>query len=363
MPLIPSQFRGRALICSLLLATRAFAADLPTYTPPPTPHLGYLRVFGAGLHGLVDKWIEGYTKKNPGAKFAENYGGSDAAIGSLQHGTADIAIFGRELELNDYLGFWEECGHNPTEITIASGTLTEPGASWAPIIFVNADNPITGLTMKQLDGIFGAPRTGGYHGFSWIPQHRTKDDNLRTWDQLGLQGDFADKEIQTYGYAMGGMNHFMELAVFDGGNKWNENYRQYIENGTKIMGKGDAYAATGVLAMLGELEHDKYGIAWAGYPQWNQVPQLKGIKPLALSFSDKGPFVTATRATLSDRTYPLTRSVFFVINRAPGMPVPPYVKDFIDYVLSAEGQAIVEQHGQYCPLPGDFVAEQRKKLD
>jgi len=95
------------------------------------PNKGILRVFGAGLHGLLHEWEEGYMKQNPDVKIADNPGGSDAAIGVLQHGTAEIAVFGREMELNDYLGFYENHGYNPTEITIASGTYDVPGASWA----------------------------------------------------------------------------------------------------------------------------------------------------------------------------------------------------------------------------------------
>src|SRR5579883_1798079 len=112
-----------------------------------------LRVFGAGLHGLVPAWEAGYMKHHPEVRIADNPGGSDAAIGVLQHGIAEIAVFGRELDLNDYLGFYENKGYNPTEITIASGTLDTPGGTWAPIVFVNKDNPIDRLTMRQLDDI------------------------------------------------------------------------------------------------------------------------------------------------------------------------------------------------------------------
>ncbi len=162
---------------------------LPVYRPPAGPNKGILRVFGAGLHGLLKQWEDGYMKHNPDVKIADNPGGSDAAIGVLQHGTAEIAVFGREMELNDYLGFYENHGYNPTEITIASGTYDVPGASWAPIIFVNKDNPLAQLTMAQLDGIFGAERTGAYQGFEWLPDRaRSAKENIRTWGQARFDG-------------------------------------------------------------------------------------------------------------------------------------------------------------------------------
>src|SRR5258708_151607 len=245
----------------LALFGRASAAEerLPVYETPAGTNKGILRVFGAGLHGLVNAWEAGYMKHNPNVKIADNPGGSDAAIGVLQHGTAEIAVFGRELELNDYLGFFEDKGYNPTAITIASGTYDVPGGSWALLIFVNKDNPLAQLTMQQLDGIFGSERTGGYEGYVWKPENgRTAKENLRTWGQLGLTGEWAGKEIQTYGYAAGGMAHFFEIEGLQGSNKWNGNYRQYVENGTKNLTPGRE--SSGVLASLAELDKEKYGI-------------------------------------------------------------------------------------------------------
>jgi len=353
-----------ALVCCLGGAASASAAAerLPGYAPPAEPNHGILRVFGAGLHGLLHDWEEGYLKHNPDVKIADNPGGSDAAIGVLQQGTAEIAVFGRELELNDYLGFFENKGYNPTEITIASGTWDKPGGSWALLIFVNKGNPLAQLTMEQLDGIFGSERTGGYEGYVWKTENaRGPEKNLRTWGQLGLTGEWADKPIQTYGYAAGGMAHFFEIEVLQGANKWNGNYRQYVENGTKILTPGRE--SGGVLAMLAGLEHDKYGIAWAGMPQWNQVPQVQGIKTIALARRGGGPFVAPSKATLTDRTYPLTRSVYIYLDKEPGRPLPPKVKDFLRYILSEEGQELVRRNGVYLPLPAAVVREQLKKLD
>jgi phosphate transport system substrate-binding protein len=343
-------------------ARAAAVKALPTYQAPTGPNRGVLRVFGAGLKGLVKSWEEGYARHNPDVKFADNPGGSDAAIGVLQHGTADVAVFGREMELNDYLGFFENKGYNPTEITIASGGYDVPGSSWALVVFVNKSNPLTQLTIQQLDGIFGAERTGGYDGFVWKTENaRDARANLRTWGQLGLKGAWAGKSIQTYGYANGGMAHFFELEVLKGSNKWNPNYRQYVENGTKILTAGRE--AGGILNMLAELERDPNGIAWAGMPQWKQVPQITGIRPLAIARSSCGPFVAPSRETLTDRSYPLTRSVYIYLDKEPGRSLSPKVRDFLRYVLSAEGQDIVKRNGVYHPLPAQVVHEQLAKLD
>ncbi len=355
-----------AVVLFLVLSAAATvlpAADpLPVYQKPAGPNVGVLRIFGAGLHGLLKAWEDGYLKHNRDVLIADNPGGSDAAIGVLEQGTAEIAVFGRELDLNDYLGFFENKGYNPTEITVASGTYDIPGASWGILIFVNKDNPLTQLAMRQLDGIFGAERTGGYEGYVWKPENaRSAKDNIRTWGQLGLTGEWADEPIQTYGYAAGGMAHFFEIVVLKGSNKWNGNYRQYVENGTKILTAG--HESAGVLAMLAALEHDKYGIAWAGMPQWKEVPQITGIKTIALQARAGGPFVAPSKATFADRSYPLTRSIYICLDQEPGRPLPAKVKDFMKFILSAEGQEIVRQHGVYLPLPAAVVREQLQKLE
>jgi phosphate transport system substrate-binding protein len=335
---------------------------LPEYRALTTANKGTLRVFGAGLKELVKDWEAGYMKHNPEVRIADNPGGSDAAIGALEEGTAEIAVFGRELDLNDYLGFFENKGYNPTEIVVASGTWDVPGGSWAPLIFVNSENPLAKLSIGQLDGIFGSARTGGYDGFVWKTENaRNAKNDIRTWGQFGLTGEWAGKDIQTYGYAPGGMARFFEIQVLQGGNKWNPNYRQYVENGTKILTPGRD--SGGVLHMLAELEHDKFGIAWAGMPQLNQVPQIKGIKVPALSPREGGPAVEPRRETLANRTYPLTRSIYIYIDKEPGRALSPKVKNFIEYVLSEEGQELVRKNAVYFPLPAPVARAQLGKLD
>jgi hypothetical protein len=52
----------------------------------------------------------------------------------------------------------------------------------------------------QLDGIFGAARTGGYQGYKWSSAAaRTSEKDIRTWGQLGLNGTWANKPINTAG--------------------------------------------------------------------------------------------------------------------------------------------------------------------
>jgi phosphate transport system substrate-binding protein len=323
---------------------------------------GVIRNFGFGFGGLLKVWEDGFRKLHPEVAFQDSLPTSDAAFPALVTGVTDLAPDGGEPALTETLSFFETYGYHATDITVASGTYDVEGRSPGIVVFVNPDNPISCLTMQQLDGIFGAERTGGLHGFKWtVKDARGPEQNIRTWGQLGLTGDWADKPIQTYGHAPSGTSRFFQLKVLSNGDKWNPNFREYVETGSKMIADDDHAQLGGLQHMLAdELAHDKYGVAWTIVPQARKVP---GLKALALSAKEDAPCVTPSRETFQNRTYPLVRSLYIYLNRKPGEPVDPKLKAFLQYILSAEGQADVIANGNYLPLPAATVQEQLRKLD
>ena len=345
-------------ICALLPACAASAQQITPAYHPRTLVTGVIRNNGSGFAGLLAMWEEGFRKYQPGITFKDSLLSGDAAIEAVEAGAADLAINGREPVLTEYLSFAEVFNNDgPFQVTVATGSDHILGRTWAQVIFVNAENPLTHLTMKQLDGIFGAERTGGYRGYKWTSElARPASENIRTWGQLGLKGDWANKPIQTYGYAPTGMSNFFELAVFHGGTKWNPNLKQYVEASAKQA--TDRAGTTD--AMMDALEHDRYGIVWAGLAHASGHPR---VKALALGISDAGPFLACTRANVEARTYPLTRSIFIQLNRPPGKAIEPRLKEFLAYILSSEGQQAVRRQGEYLPLPEAELQRQRSALE
>jgi phosphate transport system substrate-binding protein len=67
--------------------------------------------------------------------------------------------------------------------------------------------------------------------------------------------------------------------------------------------------------------------------------------------------------TVANRTYPLIRDAYVYVNRAPGKPMDPKVKEFLRFVLSREGQQIIADTDMYYALTPDALREQLKKLD
>ena len=129
-------------------------------------------------------------------------------------------------------------------------------------IFVNKDNPLSRLTLKQLDGIYGDRRTGGWQGLEWVTRvARSGKENIRTWGQLGLTGAWADKPIHVYGppgLFPGGVSYF-QSKVMGGADTWNENLQEFDDR--KLM-----------MAALGK---DRYGIAYA--PLAYETAQAKSL--------------------------------------------------------------------------------------
>ena len=357
--------------CALVAAFAAAPAPaaefdlsaLPPYAPPAEKISGPIRNYGNSYAGLLQRWDTAFQKFHPAVTFTDTLPTSDAAFPALITGVTDLAPDGSEPALTETLGFFEVYGYHATAVTVASGTFDTEGRSPGVVIFVHEKNPLARLTLAQLDGIFGAERTGGLRGFKWSPEDaRGPEKNIRTWGQLGLTGEWAGQPIQTYGHAPSGASRFFQYHILKNSDKWNPNYRGYVETGSKMIGDADKAAQRlGVRSMLqNELARDRFGIAWTIMPQ---AKGIAGLKPLALARDERGPFITPSRASFQDRSYPLVRSIYIYLNRKPGAPVEPKLRQFLRFILSRDGQQIVADDGGFLPLPAAHAAEQRAKLD
>jgi len=110
--------------------------------------------------------------------------------------------------------------------------------------------------------------------------------------------------------------------------------------------------------ILDALAQDRYGIAVSNLRYANP-----NVKAIALASEAGGPYYEASKENLIERKYPLTRIIPAVIDRRPGMPIDPKVKEFLRYILSREGQEAAVRDGRYLPITKETVAEQLKKLD
>jgi len=330
--------------------------DLPQYKPEQNVS-GTIRIWGSGYfaQGNLGKyWEEGFRKYHPEIKFDYHLKAPALGIPALCVGMADIAP-SRHITFDETLMFERVFSRDPIEITMVTGSLNVAGWNYALGIFVNKNNPITKLTVEQLDGIFGTERDGGYDGTTWRNDiARGPEKNIRTWGQLGLTGEWADKPINVYGDNLRyHIPRTFERLVFNGADKWNEHLHEYAN-----FKNPDSTNTLEAQQVINALNKDPYGIGYSsvGY----SAPQTK-VLAIAPRGSDK--YVELNLETLRDHSYPLFDEVYFYIDREPGKPVDSKVKEFLRYVLSREGQDAVQRDAKYLPLTAAVVRTQLKKLE
>lgn len=341
--------RGATFLLGLA-ATVASAADAPPEYQPAEKVSGVIRSWGSPqMAGLLKQWQDGFRRYHPGIQFTENLKGTGMAIAGLSEWTADLALMGRQIYTFEYYGVYRRSLLLPVEIEVATGSVDVPGKSFAVAVFVHQDNPLNGLTLQQLDGIYGAPREGGWQGMKWERAvARGPEANIRTWGQLGLKGEWADKPIHLYGppgLYPGGYS-FFQRKVLGGADTWAEGLMEYADRP----------------AMMEALSKDPYGIAYTGLCY--RTPQTKVV---ALAENAAGPFLTPTRENVANRTYPLSRPVYIYISPdTPGgewAAPEPRVREFLRYILSRQGQQDVAREGAYLPLTPALARAQAAKLD
>ena len=337
--------------------TRKFdLSALPDYVPQDKP-TGRLRICGNNYLGdspLGDWWRDAFNKYQPGITIQYDLETAADAIPCVYLGMADIGVT-HEPSFYDYLSYQRLKGNAPTGITILTGSYDVVGWQNNMVIVVNKANPISKISMTQLDGVFGSQRAGGWVRTTWHPElARGPEKNIRTWGQLGLTGDWAGKPINTYGYSLRYATA-LEFSdkVMHSSDKWNENLQAFA-NFKKPDGKtyleGDQ--------IVDHVRDDPNGIGYVRYH-----PNFPAdVKILDLGATDAGPFVHYSMDALQDHSYPLWGGQSFWINIVPGQSIDPKVREFTRFVLSKQGQELLEKDGKYLPLDANTVQEGLKKL-
>ena len=139
--------------------------------------------------------------------------------------------------------------------------------------------------------------------------------------------------------------------VFKGGDKWNPALQEMVRGGFK---------APADKQIVDAVANDRYAI---GFNLMRVIEKEPNVKPLALATGEGGPYIQPIAQSLYQRTYPLSTGIYLYINRPPGQPISPRLKEFLTYILSREGQQDVVDDGMYIPLNPEAVREQLKKLE
>jgi len=322
------------------------AADpgpLPPFRPPINP-TNILRLWGNPCFAvLAENWEQGFRALQTEILFETKLLGSGTAMPALYTGLADIALFGRDTNTTDNDGFAHVLDYKHTVIELATGSVDAPGKSPALVVFVHRDNPLARLTLAQLDAIFGPELRRGAPAV------------IRSWGQLGLEGKWRDAPIHLYADdTRSGTGQFFQRVVLAGSSKRNWERFTEFKATRNLIGSTDEDGRQ----ITDALRDDPFGLAVSTLRYANAA-----TRPLALGAGEAGPFFAPTRETIGARNYPLARPIFAAINRRPGQPLDPKVRDFLRYVLDPAGQRDIAREGDYLPLPDELRRSELKKLE
>ena len=271
------------------------------------------------LNNLMTLWAESFSKFYPNAKIQIEGKGSSTAPPALISGTAQLGPMSRAMKGTEIDGFEKKYGYKPTAIRTSVDALA---------VFVNKDNPIKCMSLAQVDAVFSKSRRAGY-----------KED-VKTWGQLGLTGEWASKPISLYGRnsASGTYGFFKDHTLKNG------DYKDEVKEQP-----GSASVVQGVTV-------DRYGVGYSGIGY-----ATAGVRAVPLAEKDGGKCFEADPDNAYSGSYPLSRFLYVYVNRAPGKALDPMTREFLKLVLSKEGQEVVIKDG-YFPITAGVAKEELNKI-
>ena len=297
---------------SLQAAEDLVDPNLPEYTRVSGVS-GNLNSIGSDtLNNLMQLWAEGFREIYPNVNVQIEGAGSGTAPVALIEGTAQIGPMSREMRQTEIENFEGVYGYAPTEVRVAIDGIA---------VYVHRENPIRGLTLQQVDGIFSSTnRLGG--------------STLNTWGDAGMSGDWANRSISIYGRnsASGTYGFFRNVA----------------------LGGGDFRSAVaeqpGSSAVVQSIAANRFGIGYSGIGYLTS-----GVRTVPIS-RDGENFYEVNAENCVSGDYPIARFLILYVNKNPREQMDTLTYEFLRFALSRQGQEIVAREG-FFPMPLQVVEQ------
>ncbi|HJW44345.1 MAG TPA: substrate-binding domain-containing protein [Geothrix sp.] len=294
-------------------------ASIPRYQPQVQVK-GPIDLVGTdALSDLGDEWASVFRRSHPDANLIYRAKLTKDAVKGFMDGTTLLIITGREFTQDETKAFQAKFGYMPMRIPVCLD---------ANIVFVNKTNPITGISMEQLDAIFSRSRLGG-----------AKSPAV-TWGDLGLRGEWAKLPIQAYTREAGTATRasVAEKVLLNG------EFRQGIQDRNDASSLAEAVMT------------DQSGIAIGTMSSWYVANKVLPVTPY---HGEDARMPNQENVTTSK--YPMPRLYYAYLNRTPGAPLPAAVNEVIHFLLTQEGQNAVADSG-LLPGPPEFITIALKRL-
>lgn len=237
---------------------------------------------------LGQRWAEEYMNKTPGISIQVTGGGSGTGIAALINGATDICESSRPMKEKEKQDIRARHGKEVKEIPVALDGLA---------IYVHRSNPIQSITRAQLKST--------YRG------------RLSNWRELGWE----NAQIVTYSRENNsGTYVFFKEHILD-----NEDFAENVQT------------LPGTAAIVNAVANDRRSIGYGG------IAYSSGIRAVPVVGKEGGEAVSPSLETVQSGKYPLSRNLYFY---TAGEPLG-HIKEFINWVLSDEGQKTCDQVGYY----------------
>src|SRR5512146_563232 len=283
------------LFLTLLTACSSNASQ--TNTTPNSNAASYIQNKGSDtIVNLALAWAEKYQGEHREVSISVTGGGSGTGIAALINKTVDIANASRQIKPEE-VDEAKKNGVTPVEHIIARDAIA---------VIVNPENPVKQLTLQQISDIYSG--------------------KISNWSEIG--GDNRPIVRLSRETNSGTHVYFLETVVRLGDSK------------NKTLFSMDTLLLPSSEGIVAELRQNPNAI---GYDGLGYVP--KDLKVIAIAQKEGDPYVLPSVPTVNDKTYPIARDLYMYTN---GQPTGT-VKQYLDWILSAEAQKIVTDLG-FVPI-------------
>ena len=247
---------------------------------------------------LALAWAERYQVEHPEVSLSVTGGGSGTGIAALVNGTVDIANASRAMT-DDEKKQAEAKGITPVEFVVSRDAIA---------VIVNPENPIRQLTLQQISDIYSG--------------------KINNWSEIG--GD--DRPIVRLSRETNSGTHvyFLQTVIRLG------------DNTNKTLFSMDTLLLPSSEGIINEVRQNPNAI---GYDGLGYVPHDLVNSVIAVARNANGPYVIPSIATVNDNSYPVARDLYMYTAGEPAGAI----KDYINWILSSEAQAIVADLG-FVPI-------------
>lgn len=271
-------------------------SSLKEYEDPPKV-IGKVSSLGGGTSTiLVNRWASEFAALHPETEFNIQSGGGTEGLAKLMAGQVDLVPMNRSLTSADITRFKEKFGYEPAQIIVAQDAVG---------VYVNKDNPVTGLTLAQLQAIYSRASNIG-------PQPEF-------WGDVGVTGPLANERLDRVSLSkVHGTHRYFQDEILHGGE-----YRLSVHfepvSSSLVQAAGANPMAIGFASVMFGTDRTRF------------VP---------LQAKDGSWLLPTYENTVSGR-YPLVRPMRIVFNRKPDGAMNSVARELLRFAVSKRGQRVM----------------------